>query len=258
MMTRAMTITVSRRSVFGVSGRILTPVLIAGAGCLKPSGLAEPSVPARVSVFEQFLLDEPGDDWTLRTPALWRIAREGDRRMLQMAIPPERPMTPGVRRPQEYALYNKYEFRSFSLSFAVRVDRPVSVPRRDAVVIFGRQDPTHFYYAHLSGASDQWHNAFVRVDGDSRTSLVPPGRRPPPTMTDQAWHKVDVVRDVDAGTIKVYVDAFDESAPPVFDLVDRTYEWGLIGLGSFDDHASFARIKIEGQARPPAAKPRVD
>lgn len=209
-----------------------------------------------VTVFEQFMLDDPGENWAFRTPELWRVAVEGDRRFLQMAIPPERPMLPGVRRPQEFALYAPYQFRGFSLSARVRVDRDPSVEHRDACILFGWQDETHCYYAHLSGASDEWHNALVRVDGAKRVSLVPPGQRPPPTMTDTAWHKVDVLRDVNQGTIEVYVDAYDQEARPVFRVVDRTYAWGHVGLGSFDDHASFANVKIEGEARP-SARPRV-
>jgi hypothetical protein len=202
-----------------------------------------------VSVFEQFQLDEAGENWVFRTPELWRVAQEGERHFLQMAIPPERPSLPGVRRPQEFAIYVPYEFRGFSLSAQVRCDRDPSVAYRDAVIIFGWQDETHFYYAHLSGATDEWHNALVRVDGQTRKSLVPVGQRPPPTLKDKAWHKVDVLRDAKAGTIEVYVDAYDASARPVFRVVDRAYEWGHIGVGSFDDHASFANVKIEGEAR---------
>lgn len=229
---------------------LLLAAVAALPGCQpnSPNASAVPGV-SRVAVFEDFALGELTDDWAPRTPQLWRIAHEGNRRLLQMAVPPERPMMPGVRRPQEYALYNKYEFRSFSLSCRVRADRDVSVSARDAVIIFGRRDDTHLYYVHLSGVSDEWHNALVRVDGDTRVSLVPPAERPPPTLADAAWHKVDVLRDVDKGTIAVYVDAYDETARPVFQVTDRTYEWGRIGLGSFDDHASFTHIQIEGQAR---------
>jgi len=225
-------------------------MLLAAAGCQGPAPSPGQLGPAIATVSEQFLLDEPGDDWVFRTPELWRIAREGDRRFLQMAVPPERPMPPGVRRPQEYAVYAPYEFRGFSLSIRVRVDRDPSVVRRDAVILFGWQDDTHFYYAHLSGATDEWHNALIRVDGQKRVSLIPPGKRPPPTITDAGWHKVDVLRNAGTGMIEVYVDAYDEAALPVFRVVDRTYEWGRIGVGSFDDHASFAQIRLEGQARP--------
>lgn len=237
---------------------IALSLLLLPAGCRSLARAPVAAAPPidRVTLFEQFLLDDPGDNWVFRTPELWRIAREGDRRFLQMAIPPERPMLPGVRRPQEYALYAPYQFRSFSLSIRVRVDRAPSVLRRDAVVIFGWQDDTHFYYAHLSGLTDEWHNALVRVDGQTCVSLIPPASRPPPTLTDTAWHKVDILRDVNAGTIEVYVDAYDETARPVFRAADRTYEWGRIGIGSFDDHASFASMKIEGEARA-TARPQI-
>ncbi len=235
---------------------IALSLLLPITGCQTPPHAAPVSTTTVINVFEQFLLEEPGDNWTVRTPQLWRVAQEGNRRFLQMAIPPERPALPGVRRPREYALFSPYQFRSFSMSVRVRVDRDPSVARRDAVVILGWQDDTHCYYAHLSGSTDEWHNALVRVDGQTRISLIPPAQRPAPTMTDLAWHKVDVLRDADTGTISVYVDAYDEAAQPVFRVVDRTYEWGYIGLGSFDDHASFAQIKIEGQARP-AARPQI-
>ena len=204
-----------------------------------------------VHVAEGFDLDEPGDAWTFRTPHLWRVAVDGDRRFLQMAYPPERPLLPGIRRPQEYAAYNKFEFRSFSLACYVRIDRETSVKGRDACIIFGRRDDTHFYYAHLSNYTDSFHNNLVRVDGSSRRPLLPadPNRRP--AITDQAWHLVDVMRDANAGTIRVYVDRDKGGAYalPLFEAIDRTYDSGFIALGSFDDHASFGRFAIEGQAR---------
>lgn len=228
------------------------PVL---CGCLAPNRPPVEAAPL-VTVFEQFQLDEPGENWAFRTPQLWRVALEGDRHFLQMAIPPERPMLPGVRRPQEYAVYAPYEFRGFSFSTRVRCDRDPAIVHRDAVIIFGWQDDTHFYYAHLSGATDEWHNALVRVDGETRTALVPLAQRPRPTLIDQAWHKVDVLRNVNTGTIEVYFDAYDQEDKPIFRVVDRAYAWGHIGLGSFDDHASFANVKIEGEARR-AARPQL-
>lgn len=215
---------------------------------------------AIVHAAEGFDLDEPGDAWTFRTPQLWRVAVDGDRRFLQMAYPPERPMLPGIRRPQEYAVYNRFEFRSFSLACYVRVDRDPGVKGRDACIIFGRRDDTHFYYAHLSNYTDSFHNNLVRVDGTTRGALLPPDPMRRPAITDQEWHLVDVIRDVDAGTIKVYVDRDkgEQYASPIFEAVDRTYESGFIALGSFDDHASFGRFAIEGQARPAMARPAAD
>ena len=240
----------------------LWPILFA-VGCTELDQLKHPRQDRQdwsiVRVADGFDLDQPGEAWTFRTPQLWRIATDGQRRFLQMAYPPDRPLLPGVRRPQEYAIYNRFEFRSFSLACYLRVDRETSVKGRDACVIFGRRDDTHFYYAHLSNYTDAWHNNLIRLDGSTRYSLLPadPARRP--AIIDQAWHLVDVIRDADAGTIKVYVDRDKggAGAAPIFEVVDRTYDWGLIALGSFDDHASFGRLALEGQARsarrPPAA-----
>lgn len=203
-----------------------------------------------VTVADNFEFDAPGPSWVFRTPSLWRIAYDGDRRFLQMAIPPVG-AKPGVPfRPWEYAVYAKYEFRSFSLSCRVRIDCERTVPGRDACILFGRQDPSHYYYLHLSADSDEFHNTLVRVDGADRKALVPATRDRPPTITDRDWHRVDILRDADSGVIKVYVDA-DPAAPPspAIEARDRTYPWGTIALGSFEHHASFARLAIEGQAR---------
>jgi hypothetical protein len=232
--------------------RILSPLLAitfpAACASFQPSGAAgDAEAPLIVTIHEDFQLPEPGEAWTFRTPELWHISTENDMRFLQMDVPPRRPILPGVRRPQEYAVYSRYQFRSFSLSCLVRIDKAVEVAARDACIIFGRQDDTHFYYAHLSGVADNVHNTLMRVDGDTRQRLL--DHHPPPAITDKEWHRVDVLRDVDAGTIRVYVDAESEDHPPLFAVTDRTYEWGHIALGSFDDHASFANLVIQGEAR---------
>jgi len=212
-----------------------------------------------VHIFEDFALDSPGEAWSFRTPPLWRITKEGDRRYLEMAIQPERPMMAGVRRPQEYAIYSAYEFRSFALACYARVDNDPAIRGRDACIFFGRRDNTHLYYVHLSNYSDQWHNNIIRVDGETRASLLPVDARSRPAITDNQWHRIDVVRDVDEGTIRVWVDLDrDPDLPPIFEVTDRTYEWGFIGLGSFDDHVSFAQVAIEGQVRSPAVPPVID
>jgi hypothetical protein len=209
-------------------------------------------------VAENFDLSD-ADSWMFRTPSLWKVAEDAGHRYLQMSEPPARPLASGVRRPQEYAIFRPYELRSFALSCFVRVDRDPATKARDACIILGRQDNTHFYYVHLSGLSDAAHNTIMRVDGTTRKRLLPDTYNPPPIMTDRQWHKVDVLRDCDTGSIQVYVDARDAAtAKPYFQVVDKTYEWGFVGIGSFDDFASFAKIMIEGEGRKPAALPVVD
>jgi hypothetical protein len=228
------------------------------AGCNQPvASSPRAEQPDLVSVQETFTLSE-GDSWVFRTPSLWKVAGEGTARFLQMAEPPARPILPGVPRPQEYAIYRPYEFRSFNLSCFVRVDCDLSRATRDACIIFGRRDDTHFYYVHLSALGDHLHNTIVRVDGDTRKRIVPEHVRPAPVMTDRKWHKLDLLRDCNSGGIQVFVDAVDPKAAPYFDVTDRTYEWGFVGLGSFDDNASFTRILIEGEGRKPLTPPEAE
>ncbi len=236
---------------------LFAPLLLAGCN---PPGSASivREEPMHVRVQERFELSD-ADSWTARTPSLWKVADEAGRRYLQMSEPPPRPMLSGVRRPQEYAVFTPYEFRSFSLSCFVRVDRDPATKARDACIILGRQDLTHFYYVHLSGLSDGAHNTIMRVDGQTRKRLLPDTFNPAPLLTDREWHRVDVLRDADTGLIQVYVDARDaKTAKPYFEVTDKTYEWGFLGLGSFDDFASFANIMIEGEGRKPVTPLLID
>jgi len=237
-----------------------TALLIASCltrtGCQnpKPKPDAEPTVLVRV--LEEFTLPEPGEAWTFRTAERWQIAEKENRRFLQMAGPSQRPVMPGVAHPREYAIYNKYRFRSFSLSCRVRIDCDPAADPGDVCIIFGWQDDDHFYYAQLSSLPNGAHNTIGRVDGETTRSLLPPGRRPEPAITDNQWHKVDVLRDADTGTIEVYVDAYDPQRPkpPLLRAADRTYQWGCIGLGSVAGRAGFARLIIEGFSATPLAE----
>jgi len=256
-MKKAISYRLSAISRMGALAGMLVP-----AGCQQinsnPRQTDGADQPLHMRIQETFVLSD-AENWLFRTPELWSVAEESDRRYLRMSEPPQRPMLPGVRRPQEYAIYAPHEFRSFSLSCFVRVERDTAVKARDACIIFGRQDDTHYYYVHLAGVSDGVHNTLMRVDGDTRKRLVPEDYRPTPVFTDREWHKVDVLRNADTGLIQIYVNAYDPAtATPYFEVIDKTYEWGHLAIGSFDDFASFSGILIEGQARKPASPPNAD
>jgi len=61
---------------------------------------------------------------------------------------------------------------------------------------------------------------------------------------DDQWHQVKVVRKVDDGTIEVY---FDDMEKPNMVANDKTFTWGQIGLGSFDNHGLFDDIRLYGE-----------
>lgn len=223
--------------------------------CQPPGGpAARPEAPpvSIVMALEDFDLDQPSDSWSFRNPALWRIGVEGPRRFLQMAYPEGR--AGGARTPTEYALYNPYEFRSFSLSVRARLDADSGGQERNLCLLFGWQDPGHYYYIKLSDQPGaEWNNIY-RVAGGQVTPLVPSAELEA-ALTAGNWGKVDLLRDMEAGTITVYVNAYDGQAEPYLQAVDKRYEWGHIGCGAIHDHGSISRFGVEGQARrtsPPA------
>ena len=86
------------------------------------------------------------------------------------------------------------------------------------------------------------HNVFL-VDGAPRRNLIAPRERGV-DWGQEEWHHVKLVRDVDAGTIRVW---FDDMETPVLEAEDRTLEWGRVGFGSFDDQGMLRNLKIQSE-----------
>ena len=53
-----------------------------------------------------------------------------------------------------------------------------------------------------------------------------------------------VVRKVGVGTIEVY---FDNMETPVMRAEDKTFVWGQVGVGSFDDTGNFDELAVFGE-----------
>ncbi len=81
----------------------------------------------------------------------------------------------------------------------------------------------------------------MRVDGAPRV-MITENQSPGIPWTDN-WHKVKVVRRVADGTIEIY---FDDMARPVMTATDKTFTWGQVGLGSFDDRGNWDQVKLFG------------
>ena len=64
------------------------------------------------------------------------------------------------------------------------------------------------------------------------------------TNWDDEWHHARVVRNVGTGSIEVYFDDMDE---PVMTAVDKTFTWGRVGVGSFDDTGNFDDVLVYGK-----------
>jgi hypothetical protein len=122
---------------------------------------------------------------------------------------------------------------------------------RSMVVVFGYQDPAHFYYVHFGKKTDDHANQLFIVNGAPRVKIST--ETTPGTAWDDAWHRVKIVRAVggkDAGRIAVY---FDDMEKPVMTAVDRTFVWGQVGVGAFDDLGNVDDVVLRGQVvQPPS------
>jgi len=108
-------------------------------------------------------------------------------------------------------------------------------------ILCGYQDPTHFYYVHIANASDAHANSIFIVDAEPRVSIAE--TRTEGTKWDDGWHTVRLVRDAEKGTIEVF---FDDSPEPIMTAVNDSFDWGGIGVGSFDDTGQFDDIRLWG------------
>jgi hypothetical protein len=118
---------------------------------------------------------------------------------------------------------------------------------RSMVVVFGYQNPAHFYYVHFGKRTDDHANQIFIVDGAPRVKIST--RTTPGTPWDDAWHRVKIVRTVADGQIAVY---FDDLEKPAMTAADKTFAWGQIGVGAFDDLGNIDDVVLRGQIVRPA------
>jgi hypothetical protein len=110
---------------------------------------------------------------------------------------------------------------------------------RDMCLFFGYQDPKHFYYVHLGKQTDDHANQIFIVNEADRIKIST--KTTPGTNWTDDWHRVKIVRRLGDGTIEVY---FDDMKTPVMAATDKTFAWGRVGVGSFDDTGNWDDITL--------------
>lgn len=115
-------------------------------------------------------------------------------------------------------------------------------PHRDLCLFFGFQDPEHLYYVHFGKRTDDHANQIFIVNGKPRMKIST--RTTAGTNWDDEWHHARIRRDVRTGRIEVF---FDDMNTPVMTATDRTFVWGRVGIGSFDDTGRFDDIVLFGE-----------
>jgi hypothetical protein len=113
---------------------------------------------------------------------------------------------------------------------------------RDMVILFGYQDPAHFYYVHIATKADAAANSIFLVNGAPRVSIAQ--KRTDGTDWSTGFHDVRIVRDTTSGLILVFFNDMDK---PIMRTVDKTFLSGGIGFGTFDDTGNIDDVMIWGR-----------
>jgi hypothetical protein len=215
-------------------GLALMMSLVLAGGCSGPSGVGG-ACRQRLLVSADFD-DGKLDAWEATDPKAWRI--EEGRGGKVLALFGKSDYEPQVRSPYNISLLREPVVESFVLE-AKMLSTTKDYNHRDLCVIFGHQDPSHFYYVHIANQADAHANSIFIVDGKPRESIA--RTRTGGTKWDDRWHTVRLVRDVEKGTIEVF---FDYKPEPIMTAVDDTFKWGRVGVGSFDDTGQFDDIRL--------------
>jgi hypothetical protein len=149
---------------------------------------------------------------------------------------------PPHRSPFSIALIKDVVVGDFVMTAKVQNTNPTAGPHRDLCLFWGYQDPAHFYYVHL-GARPDPHSCQIFIVNDAPRTMISELTSEGTPWTD-GWHDVKVVRRVQEGVIEVY---FDDMERPVMAAKDKTFAWGRVGLGTFDDHGNFDEFRLRGK-----------
>jgi hypothetical protein len=157
------------------------------------------------------------------------------------------------RSPWNVALLKDITVGDFVLEAKVR-ETAHEYPHRDAVLFFGYQDPSHLYYAHFAPVTGDKNadQIFIVKDAD-RAKITDKDHESPGVKWGEPtdWHRLKIVRKVDDGLIEAY---FDDMEKPLMTAHDKSFTWGRIGIGTFDDTADFAEVKLWGNNVTPPKK----
>ncbi len=179
------------------------------------------------------------DNWEPTDVNAWRISKQGDN-FVYNQFEKRSKFKPPVRSPYNRSLVKEVVVGSFVLDVKLQSTHP-DYGHRDLCLFFGYRDDAHLYYVHLGKKMDDHANNIFIVNDAPRTKISTKTTKG--TDWDDAWHHARVVREVKTGKIEVY---FDDMKKPVMTARDKTFTWGRVGIGSFDDTGNFDNILVYG------------
>jgi hypothetical protein len=151
---------------------------------------------------------------------------------------------PKYRSPFSFALLKDIKVTDFELTARVQETHVDAGPHRDLCLFWGYQDSNHFYYAHLGAKADP-HACQIFIVNDADRTMITKDQATGTPWT-AGWHDVKVARNVEDGSVKVY---FNDMQKPYMTANDKTFSWGQVGMGTFDDHGNFDDVVLRGNLK---------
>jgi hypothetical protein len=220
--------------------RALLTAVVGPVFCLWPfAGSVEADEPQLPLVYEDDF-DQGAKNWRPADKEAWKVKRT-ERGNVYSQFNKKSNYRPPHRSPHHISLLADVLVSDFVLTTKVLSTHP-DYGHRDVCLFFGYQDPAHFYYVHLGKKTDNHANQIFIVNGAPRTKISL--KTTSGTNWDDAWHDVKIVRRVSDGAIEVY---FDDMKKPVMVARDKTFTWGQVGFGSFDDTADWDDFALRGE-----------
>lgn len=183
--------------------------------------------------------EQGANRWIQSDPNAWRLVKEGGSQRYDQFQ--QSKVENPVRSPFNRALVKDVTVGSFQLDVDFQ-STARDYPHRSLCLFFGFQDPSHLYYVHFGQKTDDHANQIFIVNEAPRTKISM--KTTEGTPWDNEWHHARIVRNVESGQIAVY---FDDMENPVMTAVDKTFTWGQIGIGSFDDTGHFDNVQLKGE-----------
>jgi hypothetical protein len=183
--------------------------------------------------------EKGADNWQPMDPDQWKV-KKTDQSQVYSQHEKKSKYKPPFRSPTNISLLKDVVVGDFELKTKVHSTH-TDYDHRDACLVFGYQDPSHFYYVHFGKKADDNANQIFIVNGAARKKISITST--PGTNWTDKWHEVKVKRNATDGTIEVF---FDDMEKPVMTASDKNFTWGQIGVGTFDDTADYDNLELRG------------
>jgi len=182
------------------------------------------------------------DRWQPTDSEAWKIIKTANGQVYSQ-FKKRSDYKPPYRSPYNMSLLKDVVVGDFEINVKV-LSTHEDYGHRDVCLFFGYQNPAQFYYVHLGKKTDDHANQIFIVNNAARTKIST--KTTSGTDWDDQWHNVRIVRHVEKGTIGIY---YDDMKNPIMLATDKTFQWGQVGLGSFDDTGDWDDFVLRGKIK---------